>query len=265
MGELIFVGLGLWSVRDLTLRGLEIARSADEVYLEAYTSFMGGLDKKELDALIGKRVHILTRNDIEENAEVLLSRARKKRVAILVPGDPMVATTHVALRVEAENLGIKTKIIHGVSIYSAAPSICGLESYKFGRAVTIPFPEENYFPETPYLVVKENKEHGLHTLVFLDIKSDKKRFMTVNEGVAILLELERKLNIQGSLLEKTLMVGLARVGSENPTIKADYPQNLLSYDFGPPPHILIVTGHLHFKEAEALHVLAAAPSSIMQY
>lgn len=259
MGELIFVGLGLWSVEDITLKGLEAARSADDVYLETYTSIMGGLTKDALEVLIGKEVHFLTRRDIEENVAEILSRARKRRVVLLVPGDPMIATTHIALRLEAEKLGVKTRVIHGVSIHSAAPSICGLESYKFGRAVTIPFPEEKYFPETPYLVVRENIERGLHTLVFLDVRAEENRFMTVNEGVAILLELEHKLAPQDPLLEKTLMVGVARVGSEKPTLKADFPQELLSYDFGPPPHILIVTGKLHFKEAEALRLLAAAP------
>jgi len=259
LGELIFIGLGLWGIDDITLKGLNAARSADEVYFEAYTSVMGGLTKDNLEALIGKNVRALTRKDVEENVEEILSRARDKRVAILVPGDPMVATTHVALRLEAEKLGVKTRVIHGVSIYSAAPSICGLENYKFGRSVTIPFPEENYFPETPYLVVRENIERGLHTLVFLDVRAEEKRFMTVNEGVAILLELEHKLSSQSPLLEKTLMVGVARAGSENPTVKADYPRNLLYYDFGSPPHILIVTGSLHFKEIEALRLLAAAP------
>jgi len=261
LGELIFIGLGLWGADDITLKGLDAARSADEVYFEAYTSLIGDLTKDSLDNLIGKNVRFLTRKDVEENVRELLYRARDKRVAILVPGDPMVATTHIALRLEAEKLGVKTRVIHGVSIYSAAPSICGLENYKFGRSVTIPFPEENYFPDTPYFVVRENVDRGLHTLVFLDVRAEEKRFMTVNEGVAILLKLERKLSPQEPLLEKTIMVGVARAGSKNPTVKADYPHNLISYDFGSPPHVLIVTGKLHFKEAEALRLLAAAPLS----
>lgn len=259
LGELVFIGLGLWDATDITVKGLNAARSAEEVYLETYTSFMGGLTKEELESLIGKEVRLLARRDLEENALELLSRAKRKRVALLVPGDPMIATTHIALRLEAERLGIKTRVIHGVSIHSAAPSICGLENYKFGKSVTIPFPEEKYFPETPYLVIRENLERGLHTLVFLDIKADEKRFMTINEAVLILLELERRLSPQKPLLENTLMVGVARVGSENPTIKADYPRNLIKTDFGPPPHVLIVAGALHFKEKEALQLLAAAP------
>ncbi|MHA1608173.1 MAG: diphthine synthase [Candidatus Freyarchaeota archaeon] len=263
MGELLFVGLGLWDARDITLKGLEAARSADEVYMDAYTSLMGGLRIEELEDLIGKKVLPLSRKDVEEEARKLVLRAKKRRIAFLVPGDPMVATTHIALRLEAEKNGVKTRVIHGVSIYSAAPSICGLESYKFGRSVTIPFPEGNYFPETPYLVIKENFERGLHTLIFLDIKKEKKRFMTINEGLKVLAKLEAKISPSEPILERILMVGMARVGSEDPAVKAGYFQHLLSYDFGPPPHILIATGKLHFKEAEALYHLANAPRSVL--
>lgn len=34
------VGIGLGDVKDITVRGLEIVRSADRVYLESYTSIL---------------------------------------------------------------------------------------------------------------------------------------------------------------------------------------------------------------------------------
>jgi diphthine synthase len=37
---LYLVGLGLGDPKDITVRGLEIVKSADEVYLEAYTSIL---------------------------------------------------------------------------------------------------------------------------------------------------------------------------------------------------------------------------------
>jgi len=46
-------------------------------------------------------------------------------------------------------------------------------------------------------------------------------------------------------------------------IKADLLGKLINYDFGEPPHTLIVPGKLHFIEAEALIVLAKAPESIL--
>ncbi len=49
-GEMLYlIGLGLGDVKDITVKGLEIVRSCEEVYLEAYTSILSyGLGKKEL-------------------------------------------------------------------------------------------------------------------------------------------------------------------------------------------------------------------------
>ncbi len=37
---LYLVGLGLGDAKDITVRGLEIVKNADQVYLEAYTSIL---------------------------------------------------------------------------------------------------------------------------------------------------------------------------------------------------------------------------------
>lgn len=37
---LYLVGLGLGDAKDITVRGLEIVKTADQVYLEAYTSIL---------------------------------------------------------------------------------------------------------------------------------------------------------------------------------------------------------------------------------
>lgn len=39
---LFLVGLGLGDPTDITLKGLEAVKSADKIYLEAYTSFLVG-------------------------------------------------------------------------------------------------------------------------------------------------------------------------------------------------------------------------------
>ena len=39
---LYLVGLGLGDEKDITVRGLEVVRSCDVIYLEAYTSVLGG-------------------------------------------------------------------------------------------------------------------------------------------------------------------------------------------------------------------------------
>jgi diphthine synthase len=64
-------------------------------------------------------------------------------------------------------------------------------------------------------------------------------------------------------MEKAVVVGIARAGSPEPTVKAGYARDLLNFDFGEPLQILVVPASLHFIEAEALVKLAGAPSEIM--
>jgi diphthine synthase len=191
----------------------------------------------------------------------VLETAKRGKAVLLVPGDPLIATTHIALRIAAEKQGIKTRVIHGASIVSAAPGLSGLHNYKFGKSVTIPFPEN--FSETPYMVIAQNKGLGLHTLCLLDINVEENRFLGVREALEILLRIEEKRKM-GVVTCETLAVGIARAGSPNPTVKAGFVNELLNYDFGGPPYSLIFPGKLHFMEAEALIVLAGAPSSVVE-
>jgi diphthine synthase len=45
-------------------------------------------------------------------------------------------------------------------------------------------------------------------------------------------------------------------------LKADWAEELLSYDFGGPPQSLIFPGELHFTEVEALIRFAGAPERL---
>jgi diphthine synthase len=258
--ELIFIGLGLNDEKGISLKGLEETKTADYVFLELYTSLMPDFSPEHFQALSGKKIKLVSRRNLEEeNGALILNAAEKGKTVLLVPGDPFIATTHVALRIEAQKRGIKTRIIHGASIISAIIGLSGLHNYKFGKTVTIPFPEN--FSETPYNVIAQNKKLGLHTLCLLDLKADEKRFLSIKEGLAMLLEIEqnRKKRI---VTPNTFAVGVARVGSNVPIAKADFIERLLNFDFGEPPHSLILLGQIHFMEAEALIAFAEAPAEL---
>jgi diphthine synthase len=262
LGELAFIGLGLNQEEDISLKGLEKSKSADRVFAELYTSLMPNLNLQKLEKLIGKPVDVVSRRNLEEEqGKIILEEAKKTNVVLLTPGDPLIATTHVDLRIRATRMGIKTCIVHGASIVSAVIGLSGLQNYKFGRSVTIPFSDSHALYETPYNVISENKDRGLHTLCFLDIRSEEKRYMTIGEGLQTLFESEKRKRL-GVLGVDTLAVGIARAGSENPTVKADSAKELLRFQFGNPPHSLVLPGKLHFMEAEALIALADAPDSI---
>jgi diphthine synthase len=260
LNELVFVGLGLHDEKGISLQGLEEAKTAENAFIELYTSLLPDFSIERLEALTGKKVHALTRRDLEEeNGKLILDAAEKGKTVFLVPGDPFIATTHVTLRIEAEKRGIKTRIIHGASIISAIIGLSGLHNYKFGKTVTIPFSENA--SETPYNVITQNKQLGLHTLCLLDIKTDQKRYLQINQALAQLIELEQKRKMETATPE-TIAVGIARAGSNAPALKADTIKNLLTFDFGEPPQSLIFPGELHFMEAEALITLAGAPASL---
>lgn len=255
--ELIFVGLGLNDEKGISLQGLEETRTADFVFIELYTSIMPEFSIEQLEKTTGKKITCVSRQNLEEeNGEQILKAAMKGKVVFLVPGDPFVATTHVTLRLEAEKRCVKTRVIHGSSIYSALIGLSGLHNYKFGKTVTVPFPENT--SETPYKVIAQNKKLGLHTLCLLDLKVEEGRFLSVKEGILQLLETEKKRG-ERIVTSNTIIVGVARVGSANPVLKADEAEKLLNFDFGGPPQSLIVPGELHFMEADALIAFAAAP------
>jgi diphthine synthase len=261
-GSLTFIGLGLHDEKDISLKGLEEINNCDEVYAEFYTAKLIGTNINKIEEKIGKTLKILSREETEKGDKMLKS-ANDKNIVFLTCGDSMTATTHIDLRLRAIDMGIRTKVVHGSSIVTAVPGLLGLQNYKFGRTTTLAFPEKDYFPTSPYNVIKENREMGLHTLVLLDIQADKERYMTANEGMALLLEMERKLKEQ-IITEDTIVCEVARAGSSSPTLMADRMGILKDKKFGPSLHTLVVPGKLHFMEIEALEKLAGLPAELVK-
>ncbi len=263
MKELVFVGLGLHNEKGISLQGIEETKTADQAFMELYTSVLPCFSIQCFEEIVNKQVRIVSRRDLEEeNGAVILKAAEQGKAVFLIPGDPFIATTHVALRIEAEKRGVKTRIVHGASIMSAIISLSGLHNYKFGKTVTIPFSENSL--KTPYKVIAQNKKLGLHTLCLLDINADEKRFLSINEALTLLVEIEQKRK-EGVITQDTVAVGVARAGSNAPTLKADFVKDLIRYDFGDPPQSLIFPGDLHFMEADALVALAGAPVRLKRF
>lgn len=259
---LTFIGLGLYDEKDITLKGLEAVRKADIVYAEFYTSQLAGTTIEKLEGIYGRKVTVLTREDVEQKPE-WLHDAKEKNVVLLSGGDAMVATTHIDLRLRAKDMGIDTSIIHAPSISSAVCGLSGLQNYRFGKSTTVPYPYvrggKTIVSEAPYDTIKMNKKNDLHTLVFLDISTQ--GFMDMAKAVSLLLEMEARRG--EGVLVNALAVGIARAGSEFPVVHADYLEKLKDYDFGAQLHVLVIPASLHFIEAEALVKLCGAPPEII--
>src|SRR5437660_12054385 len=137
--SLAFIGLGLNDEKGITLEGLEEARRADSLFGEFYTNIMPNLDLKRLEKVIGKKVDVLSRSQLEdEGGRRLLKAASEERGAFLVPADPLIATTHISLRLSLAKIGIPSRISHGPSIVSAVCGGTGLQRYKYGNSIRVP-------------------------------------------------------------------------------------------------------------------------------
>jgi diphthine synthase len=259
MGELVFIGLGLHDEKGITLRGLEEARAADSVFAEFYTSALTGAKARAIEALVGKPIRRLTREQIESGEEIL-DAARTRRVVFLVPGDPMTATTHIDLRLRAKNAGILTRIVHGVSIMSAAAGVLGLQTYKFGRTTTVPFPAPGFKPTSPLEVILENRRMGLHSLVLLDLREDG-TFLDPKDALRSLVEMAA-VKTDAEFGASTVVCVLSRVGAPEVIAVADHIERLLQRDLGPALHCIVIPGPLHFLEKEALAAFAGAPHDL---
>lgn len=284
---LYIIGLGLSDVEDITVKGLNAVQSSDKIYLEHYTSILGGQTYKEdLEKFYNKSIILADRTMVEQNSDEIIDSAKDKIVSFLVVGDPFGATTHTDLVLRAIEKGISYKIIHNASIMNAI-GCCGLQLYNYGETISICFwsEVENWRPKSYFEKVCENRQRGLHTLCLLDIKVKEKsvenlikgreiyeppRFMSVAQACSQMVTiLEEGRNAvedeeeedrvsglvkQNIIKEETIAIGLARVGRDNQEIRVDTIKNLAESDLGSPLHSLVIAGKLHPLEIEFLRL-----------
>jgi diphthine synthase len=282
---LTFVGMGLYDERSITIEGKEAIQTAERVFGEFYTSQLMGIDRQRLEYFHGQDFEIFDRETVEGDPEEILEAAEDGDAVFVTGGDPMMATTHVDLRMRAEDRGIRTRVVHGTTAATAAASLTGLQNYRFGKATTLPFPAAHGGGQVPDSVVdtiEDNGERGLHTLVYLDIKVDDPRWERevpseygergTSKRASGNDQRERHASSEEEYLTADRAAGLlegaagdrlgvvvARAGSANPVVEADHLSELALEDFGRPLHLLVIPGELHDLEREALVSLAGAP------
>jgi len=233
------IGLGLFDENDISLRGLKEAKNSDEIYIETYTNVWHGSIEK-LKELIGKNITELEREKVE--SDFILKKAREKDVCLLVPGDPLTATTHFELIEESIKLGIDYKIIHSSSIFTAIGET-GLQLYKFGKTVSVPKPLENYRPKSFYNEIEKNLKNGLHTLVLFDVKN-----FSFDDAKKFLMNVEKELG--GKIFKNDILL-CSNLGGNQKIIYGKLDE---INDGIVAPFAMVVPGKLHFKEKEAVEL-----------
>ena len=196
-----------------------IVSEASKVYVDTYTMPGSGWLVEEASALAPGRVVAATRSQLEEGSRNLVEEARgPEAVVVLVAGDPLVATTHVSLLVEARKAGVDFKYYPGVSGVCSAKAASTLHYYRFGRTVTIPGPWRNVRPYSVVEAVYANLCIGLHTALLLDV-DDEGRQLSPAQALKIVLEVEGEvsgeLGLQGFIGKLPVLVVEAGAGGEH--------------------------------------------------
>ncbi|WP_436927205.1 diphthine synthase [Halosimplex amylolyticum] len=254
---LTFVGLGLYDERSVTVAGRDAIRAADRVVAEFYTSKLAGATVADLEAYHDTEIEVRDRAGVEQKPDDILDDAVDADVVFLTAGDTMISTTHTDLRLRAHDRGIETRVVHGTTAQAAASSLTGLQNYRFGKATTLPFERSHAgdaLPESVLETVDDNRERGLHTLIFLDIDAANDDYMRADEATARLAE----------AYDDVLGVVVARAGSPAPVVRADRLSALSEESFGDPLHLLVIPGDLHLMERDALAALADAPTEALE-
>ena len=242
---LYLIGLGIGGIGDITIKGAEYLKKSNIIFMEEYTCPLN-IDLKELERLAGKKITVLDRKGTEEGG-IIVKNALEKNVAFLVGGDPLSATTHKELLIEAKKKGIEFEVVHSSSIFSAVAE-CGLELYNFGKTVSLPFFVKNFAPASPYEDIEKNLSNHLHTLLLLDVGMD------IETAMKQLLELESRIK-HNLFTQRTKLIVLKDIGSVDSSIKYSSIGTLRTF-FPQKSKIalfcLVIPAKLNFKEKEYL-------------
>ena len=254
------IGIGL-KPGHLTLEAKQALENCYQVFLDTYTSAYSEGSIEGLKEIIGKEIELLDRKGVEEGLHLVLKQAKElgKDVALLVFGNALSATTHVQLLLDAKKLGLKTRVVAGISVYNFLGS-AGLDQYRFGRTCTVVSPKPGYEPDSFYDVIESNFAKGMHTLCLLDIEAEKGKgrpvevgsngMMSVAEALRVLQNIEKKRG--KDVLKKATIVGLYALGSEKQAVKTGPLNVMLRSSFALFPQSLVIAAPLTEKEMESL-------------
>tara|TARA_B100001750_G_scaffold61677_1_gene49030 strand:- start:6061 stop:6906 length:846 start_codon:yes stop_codon:yes gene_type:complete len=247
------IGIGPGDLDHITERARRVAKGCSKRYLEGYTAILPPTEEKRLESVVGPWEKLM--RDGVESPKSMLDEARSGAVALLVVGDPMQATTHIDLEERCAEEGIGFHVIPGLTATALAVSLSGLQSYRFGRQVTIPFSDGDYLPTSPFEMICRNKEAGMHTLALLDLDPtgmglEQPRPMTPSEAVDHLVRMNEKVEEFDELVEEWGGLLLSDLGTEEERVISGSLGNL-SQMKGGHIHALIIAAEFSGLEAEA--------------
>jgi diphthine synthase len=245
------IGLGPGGLDRMTVRARDAAVSANHRFLEGYTALLPPHELERLEEVIGPWQ--LMMRSMVENPDEILMLATSCKVALLVVGDPLQATTHVDLQLRCAEMGVPCEVVHGVSITTIVTGAIGLQSYRFGRQCTFTYPYGEYLPTSPLDIILSNRERGLHTLALLDLDptgmgDGEQQPMSPTIAIDVLRQMASKI---GTSIEDWVMILCSDMGTDDARIISGTANELVSITGGR-IHCLVIPADLHDVEEVAV-------------
>ncbi len=225
---LYIIGLGL-NEKGISKEGMLALEKCHKVYLEDYTVDFP-YDITELR--LGKKLVPIGRSEVESNK--LIKEAKGRRVALLVYGSPLFATTHMSLILDARAQKISVKVLYSTSVFDAIAET-GLQLYKFGKIASMPKEDADFLK-----YVKENLSIKAHSLILIDIGMSFKKAIE---------KLEKAIEKDKIKIDK--IVVCSKLGTDNSVIFYGSVDELKEKEINA-PFCFIIPSELHFLEKEGL-------------
>jgi len=228
---LYIIGLGL-NEKGISKEGMLALEKCHKVYLEDYTvDFPYNIEELRL----GKKIIPIGRSEVESNR--LIKEAKGRRIALLVYGSPLFATTHMSLVLDAQAQKIDVKVIYSASVFDAIAET-GLQLYKFGKIASMPLIDDANFLK----YVKENLSIKAHSLILIDIGMDFKRALE---------KLEKGVKDNNIKVDK--IVVCSKLGTNNSEVFYNTINEIKQKELDvQAPFCFIIPGELHFLEKDGL-------------
>lgn len=242
---LFIVGIGLRGIESLSSSTIDLIRTCKNVFLETYTSGTRDDLFSSISHIVGGEISLISREEVEQSS-LILDSCNEGDVALLVQGDSLTATTHNQIRLEAMNSGIRVEVIENSSIITTALGLCGLQIYKMGPVVSLPFTTPHFFPRSPYDKIVFNLKFGLHSVVLLDLVNS--RFMTPAEALDELGEMDRRFGGEMGIDKRKICL-LHAVSTEHQTVLYGESERIRLREFPSGASMIIIPGKIDDNES----------------
>ncbi len=246
---LYLVGLGVYKEPVIPGQWFKKIVESTYIFFEGYTS-PAPYDIEYLKTYF-KRDDIkpIDRDTLELKIEDLVAKASEDDVAILVYGDPLIATTHKTLIITSNEKGVKYEVFHNVSAYLYAITESGLDIYKIGPIGTLVRGDIDINKST-LNKIRYNIKNGFHSPILLEYSAEENYVMHPVEAIEILKKDKGLWNIViGNQSYIIVMMALGFDREYKYAYKLNEVEEISSLPRGYPA-IIIITGKLHFMERE---------------